>query len=166
MCCKRLDSRMTRKKILLIERWIWIANMNLAYWRTPLLYIVYARFFQLCLPTPVDLLVMSVCGVSEIISALCLLKGKYDHCVHTMLFVVEWAGEMEFNSFDDDNLFDSLLNDVGGFGWFQKRTLLLSLLASFVSACNHLSPIFLVFSPKTKCRHGQVRTLHFLYALS
>lgn len=59
-----------------------------------------------------------------------------------------------YQELDNNELFDSTLEEVGGFGRFQIRTLVLSLLVSILSACNHLSPIFLAFSPTKTCAYG------------
>lgn len=57
----------------------------------------------------------------------------------------------DFQHLDDSQLFDRLIEDVNGFGMFQKRLLLLSLIASAVASCNHLSQIFLAFTPDFLC---------------
>ena len=63
-------------------------------------------------------------------------------------------------SLDNDNddtdmsaneLFDTLIDDTGGFGRFQIMMWTISLLASLVTACNHFSPIYLAFTPNYKC---------------
>ena len=52
---------------------------------------------------------------------------------------------------DNNQLFASLVDDVGGFGFFQKRLLVMSLFACVLCACNHLGPIYLAFTPKHTC---------------
>ena len=61
------------------------------------------------------------------------------------------------SDFDNNQLFDSIIDDVGSFGVFQKRTLGLSLVVSALAAFNHLSPIYYLFTPQNyTCSHGQV----------
>ena len=63
------------------------------------------------------------------------------------------------SDFDNNQLFDSIIDDVGSFGVFQKRTLGLSLVVSALAAFNHLSPIYYLFTPQNyTCSHGQVMT--------
>lgn len=67
-----------------------------------------------------------------------------------------------WDDLDDSHLFDLILNEIGGLGRFQIFLLVLSLVCSFVAAVNHLSPIYLAFSPrKFECigvnfEHGDV----------
>jgi hypothetical protein len=56
---------------------------------------------------------------------------------------------------DNNQLFELLLEETGGFGRYQVGLLVLSLLASFVAACNHLSPIYLTYTPKHTCVRGK-----------
>ena len=55
------------------------------------------------------------------------------------------------DTMDDNYLFDLIMQEIGGFGIYQKTILVLSLIASLVAACNHLSPIYLTFTPNFKC---------------
>lgn len=57
---------------------------------------------------------------------------------------------------DANELFDILIDDVGGFGRFQIRMLLVSLLASIVTACNHFSPIYLAYTPNFNCTDPRI----------
>lgn len=52
---------------------------------------------------------------------------------------------------DKNAIFEIILEDIGGFGKYQVLILLLASVSSIVSACNHLSPIFLAFSPSFEC---------------
>ena len=58
------------------------------------------------------------------------------------------------DNLDDNHLFDLIIQEIGAFGIFQKTILALSLIASLVAACNHLSPIYLTFTPNFKCVNG------------
>lgn len=60
---------------------------------------------------------------------------------------------------DRNELFELILNELGGFGRFQIRLLLLSLIASFLCALNHLGAIYLAFAPKFSCDQGCVQCL-------
>ena len=55
---------------------------------------------------------------------------------------------------DENELFDKILQESGGFGKYQKSLLFLSLLTSACAACNHLSPIYLTYTPKFQCVKG------------
>ena len=55
---------------------------------------------------------------------------------------------------ESNQLFDLILKEVGGFGWYQKLLLVLSLFVSILAACNHLSPIYLTYTPNYKCIEG------------
>ena len=57
----------------------------------------------------------------------------------------------ELSQLDDNQLFDQLIDDINGWGWFQKRIWILSLIASVVAACNHLSPIYTAYKPDFRC---------------
>ena len=57
----------------------------------------------------------------------------------------------ELSHLDDNQLFDQLIDDINGWGWFQKRMWILSLIASVVAACNHLSPIYTAYKPEFRC---------------
>ena len=52
---------------------------------------------------------------------------------------------------DNNELFDQLVDDINGFGWFQKRMWILSFVASILCGCNHLSPIYTAYLPKHQC---------------
>lgn len=49
---------------------------------------------------------------------------------------------------DESQLFELMLQEVGGFGRYQKLLLSLSLFVSIIAACNHLSPIYLNYQPE------------------
>ena len=66
-----------------------------------------------------------------------------------------------FDDLDNNQLFDSIIEDVGSFGKFQKRTLALSLIVSAVAAFNHLSVIYYLFTPEFSCDHPKVRIIIF-----
>ena len=66
-----------------------------------------------------------------------------------------------FDDLDNNQLFDSIIEDVGSFGKFQKRTLGLSLIVSAVAAFNHLSVIYYLFTPEFSCDHPKVRIVIF-----
>ena len=60
----------------------------------------------------------------------------------------------EFNDFsklDNNQLFDKLIDDINGWGWFQKRMWVLSLIVCITAACNHLSPLYTAYSPQHRC---------------
>ena len=57
----------------------------------------------------------------------------------------------ELSHLDDNQLFDQLIDDINGWGWFQKRMWILSLIASILAACNHLSPIYTAYKPDFRC---------------
>ena len=57
----------------------------------------------------------------------------------------------DFSKLDNNQLFDRLIDDVNGWGWFQKRMWILSLIASVSAACNHLSPLYTAYSPEHRC---------------
>ena len=57
----------------------------------------------------------------------------------------------DFSKLDNNQLFDRLIDDVNGWGWFQKRMWILSLIASISAACNHLSPLYTAYSPEHRC---------------
>ena len=50
--------------------------------------------------------------------------------------------------------FDLIIQETGGFGRFQQIILLLSLVSSVVAACNHLSPIYLTYTPCFDCNNN------------
>ena len=52
---------------------------------------------------------------------------------------------------DEIHTFDLIIQETGGFGRFQQIILLLSLISSVVAACNHLSPIYLTYTPCFDC---------------
>ena len=55
---------------------------------------------------------------------------------------------------DENELFDKILQEIGGFGKYQIFLLFLSLITSIFAACNHLSPIYLTFTPTFQCTKG------------
>ena len=57
----------------------------------------------------------------------------------------------KLSQLDDNQLFDQLIEDINGWGWFQKRMWILSLIASVLAACNHLSPIYTAYKPDFRC---------------
>ena len=57
----------------------------------------------------------------------------------------------DVSKLDNNQLFDRLIDDVNGWGWFQKRMWILSLIASISAACNHLSPLYTAYSPEHRC---------------
>ena len=65
--------------------------------------------------------------------------------------MINFVNMENVDTMDDNNLFDLIMQEIGGFGIFQKTILALSLIASLVAACNHLSPIYLTFTPNFKC---------------
>ena len=58
---------------------------------------------------------------------------------------------MDVRNLDENQIFDLIIKDIGGFGLFQKSLLFLSIFASLVAACNHLSPIYLTYTPDFQC---------------
>lgn len=52
---------------------------------------------------------------------------------------------------DKNELFDNLIDDVNGWGAFQIRIGLLSLIVTLLTACNHHSPLYTVYKPKHMC---------------
>ena len=52
---------------------------------------------------------------------------------------------------DKNELFDNLIEDVNGWGTFQIRIGLLSLIVTTLTACNHHSPLYTVYKPKHMC---------------
>ena len=57
----------------------------------------------------------------------------------------------DFSKLDNNELFDKLINDINGWGWFQKRMWVLSLIVSITCAFNHLSPLYTAYSPQHRC---------------
>lgn len=57
----------------------------------------------------------------------------------------------DYGSMDKNELFEELLKDTGGFGRFQYLVLSLSILASILCGCNHLSPVYIAYTPKFNC---------------
>ena len=53
----------------------------------------------------------------------------------------------DINNEDEIHTFDLIIQETGGFGRFQQMILVLSLISSVVAACNHLSPIYLTYTP-------------------
>ena len=60
-------------------------------------------------------------------------------------------GEDGLEKFDNNELFDILINDVNGWGVFQIRMGLLSLIVTTLTACNHHSPLYTVYKPRHMC---------------
>ena len=58
------------------------------------------------------------------------------------------------DSIESNQLFDVILKEAGGFGRYQKLLLILSLFVSILAACNHLSPIYLTYTPHYECIEG------------
>ena len=56
---------------------------------------------------------------------------------------------------DNNELFDLILKEIGGFGRYQKCLLALSFFSSILAACNHLSPIYLTYTPNYECIKGK-----------
>ena len=50
-----------------------------------------------------------------------------------------------------NELLESVLRDVGGFGRFQRMLIGLSYVSCFLCAANHLGPVFTAFKPKFAC---------------
>ena len=61
---------------------------------------------------------------------------------------------MDQENVDSNQLFDSILKEIGGFGRYQKFLLALSFFSSILCACNHLSPIYLTYTPDYECIEG------------
>ena len=61
---------------------------------------------------------------------------------------------------DNNELFGRLIEDVNGFGWFQKRMWILSLIATIVVSCNHMSPIYTFYSPSHRCISSEEGIIH------
>ena len=57
----------------------------------------------------------------------------------------------KFKEFDNNELFDMLIDDVNGWGSFQIRMGLLSLIVTTLTACNHHSPIYTAYKPRHMC---------------
>ena len=57
----------------------------------------------------------------------------------------------DLSELDNNELFDKLIDDVNGWGWFQKRMWVLSLIVCITASCNHLSPLYTAYSPKHRC---------------
>ena len=60
-------------------------------------------------------------------------------------------GEDGLEKFDNNELFDILINDVNGWGLFQIRMGLLSLIVTTLTACNHHAPLYTVYKPRHMC---------------
>ena len=65
----------------------------------------------------------------------------------------------QHENIDSNVLFDNVLKEVGGFGRYQKSLLAISLLVSILSACNHLAPIYLTYSPDYQCVEGDAQRI-------
>ena len=57
----------------------------------------------------------------------------------------------DLSQLDNNQLFDRLIDDINGWGWFQKRMWLLSLIVCVVAASNHLSPLYTAYKPDYRC---------------
>ena len=57
----------------------------------------------------------------------------------------------DINNEDESHTFDLIIQETGGFGRFQQMILVLSLISSVLAACNHLSPIYLTYTPCFDC---------------
>ena len=57
----------------------------------------------------------------------------------------------DINNEDEIHTFDLIIQETGGFGRFQQMILVLSLISSVLAACNHLSPIYLTYTPCFDC---------------
>ena len=76
----------------------------------------------------------------------------------------------DFSDLDNNELFDKLIEDVNGWGRFQKRMWVLSLIVSITASCNHLSPLYTAYSPKHRClsssKYSHVfTTINFIISL-
>ena len=50
-----------------------------------------------------------------------------------------------------NELLETVLRDVGGFGRFQRMLIGLSYVSCFLCAANHLGPVYSAFKPKFAC---------------
>ena len=57
----------------------------------------------------------------------------------------------ELKKYDNNELFDMLVNDVNGWGLFQIRMGLLSLIVTTLTACNHHSPLYTSYKSRHMC---------------
>ena len=73
---------------------------------------------------------------------------------HTLDQIDTMADKTNLKDIESNQLFDLILKEVGGFGRYQKLLLVLSLFVSILAACNHLSPIYLTYTPDYKCIEG------------
>ena len=60
-------------------------------------------------------------------------------------------GNDELKEYDNNELFDMLINDVNGWGLFQIRMGLLSLIVTTLTACNHHSPLYTSYKSRHMC---------------
>ena len=73
---------------------------------------------------------------------------------HNLDQIDTMADKTNLKDIESNQLFDLILKEVGGFGRYQKLLLVLSLFVSILAACNHLSPIYLTYTPDYKCIEG------------
>ena len=59
--------------------------------------------------------------------------------------------EDKLKDLDNNELFDILIDDVNGWGSFQIRMGLLSLIVTTLTACNHHSPLYTAYKPRHMC---------------
>jgi len=81
----------------------------------------------------------------------------------TKLSIPRDPTKKEFNDFsklDNNQLFDKLIDDINGWGWFQKRMWVLSLIVCITAACNHLSPLYTAYSPQHRCISSETLQYH------
>ena len=67
--------------------------------------------------------------------------------------------QIEMENIDNNQLFDLVLKEAGGFGRYQKLLLVLSLFVSILAASNHLSPIYLTYTPDYECIEGDPNSI-------
>ena len=67
--------------------------------------------------------------------------------------------QIEMENIDNNQLFDLILKESGGFGRYQKLLLVLSLFVSILAASNHLSPIYLTYTPDYECIEGDPNSI-------
>ena len=76
----------------------------------------------------------------------------------------------DLKQLDNNELFDRLIDDINGWGWFQKRMWVLSLIVSIVAACNHLSPLYTAYKPEYRCisssRNHKFQSYNYYYTCS
>ena len=67
--------------------------------------------------------------------------------------------QIDMENIDNNQLFDLVLKEAGGFGRYQKLLLVLSLFVSILAASNHLSPIYLTYTPDYECIEGDPNSI-------